>query len=391
MKKLHNIIFVLAIAFVFISCVDEDAETCNELELRFLEEPPNYGECNFVRNNCSAFPQISDFCMTANHLPNPDENGDDDNEDPTPTTCTGDEIRNVSCGLNSRGFQKQICVEGIFINHPLEPCGDPDVCVDGTEEDDSCEFGGETGIKTRTCEDGQWSEFTECHVCNEGEIDSVSYSGNLINAFRVCHSANGYGEYMFDDYNNAVNSKLYYKESGDFFGETFTTTTHVEEFSVSFWMRFDEGTNTPSGIFELGSGGIRVKHLNLRTGNIGCSYTTEYCMPDHNFLFGLGPTERVQTPNVDNHIVVIMSQDYFRYYLNGEEITTITKNGVLQDPENGFDGFDSSGLPAGTKFELGHGMNDLGVVHYLSHTTIIDGILSPEDVALLYAKGPASP
>lgn len=125
MKKLHNIIFVLAIAFVFISCVDEDAETCNDLEFRFLEEPPNHSECNFVRNNCSAFPQISDFCMTANHLPNPDENGDDDNEDPAPapTTCTGDEIRNVSCGLNNRGFQNKSALTAFLLTILLSLAG----------------------------------------------------------------------------------------------------------------------------------------------------------------------------------------------------------------------------------------------------------------------------
>lgn len=378
MKKLHNIIFVLAIAFVFISCVDEDAETCNELELRFLEEPPNHSECNFVRNNCSAFPQISDFCAMAK-------------VDDAPTPCEDNTERNVFCGLNNRDVGREVCVNGFFTLLPGS-CTDEDECIDDTTETVSCTRDGFSGEKFRACNNGKWSDFTECHICDEGDtlecnIDSVF----LVTPKRLCQPKNEYSACTIVDYENDISGVLYYKEIGDFRGDTFTTTNDVEEFSVSFWMRFDEGTK-PIGIFGIGSDGPHGVHLDLGTGSVTCA--SGYCS-DGGFGYSIGPdhAERVETPNVDNHIVVTMSKNHFRYYLNGEEVTPITRgwNNIHQDPVSGFNGFDSPGLPAGTEIVLSHGMNSLGVVHYLSHTTIIDGILSPADVALLYAKGPASP
>lgn len=393
MKKLHNIIFVLAIAFVFISCVDEDAETCNELELRFLEEPPNHSECNFVRNNCSAFPQISDFCMTAN--------GGVDEE---PVPCEDGTERAIDCGPNDRGIGREVCVNGFFKFLPGS-CTDEDECIDDTTETKSCTRDGFSGEKFRACNNGKWSDFTECHICDEGNtlgcnIDSVF----LVTPKRLCQPKNEYSDCTIVDFENDISGVLYYKEIGDFRGDTFTTTNDVKEFSVSFWMRFDEGTKKPIGILGIGrdeSGLGYGNYLNFRAVDISCLYA-EYCMTEsghhHNFVFESDVAERVQTPNEDNHIVVTMSQNHFRYYLNGKEITTITKNGALQNPKNGFDGFNSLGLPAGTKIVLSNDTflpnctSGQNVCDYnYSHTTIIDGILSPEDVRLLYEKGPASP
>lgn len=369
---------------------DGESESCSDFEAEALGDA-SVCENSFVKTSClgdgaaESYPNLAKACGDAA------KDGDGDNEDDAPTPCEGNAERNVFCGLNNRDIGLEVCVNGFFTLLPGS-CTNEDECIDDTTETNSCTRDGFPGEEFRACNNGKWSDFTECHICDEGDtlecdIDSVF----LVTPKRLCQPKNEYSDCTIVDFENDISGVLYYKESGDFFGETFMTTNHVEEFSVSFWMRFDEGTK-PEGIFALGSGGTYGNYLNLSVGDIGC-LSTEYCMPEsgyhHSFVFGSGSSNTVRTPNVDNHIVVTMSRHYFRYYLNGVEVTTITRNNVPQYPENGFDEFDFPGLPAGTEFELGRGAYADGVLY--SHTTIIDGILSPEDVKLLHAKGPASP
>lgn len=372
---------------------DGESESCSDFEAEALRDA-SVCENSFVKTSClgdgaaESYPNLAKACGDA--AKDKDGDGDNEDEDPAPTPCEDNAERNVFCGLNNRDIGREVCVNGFFTLLPGS-CTDKDECIDDTTETAPCTRDGFPGEKFRACNNGKWSDFTECHICDEGDtlecdIDSVF----LVTPKRLCQPKNEYSDCTIVDFENDISGVLYYKESGDFLGETFTTTNHVEEFSVSFWMRFDEGTNTPIGIFALRSGGIHGEHLNLHTGSVIC--VSGYCHDDGSgYSIGPDPAERVQTPNVDNHIVVTMSQYYFRYYLNGEEITTITRgpNHIPQNPENGFDGFNSPGLPAGTEIELRRGAYANGVLY--SHTTIIDGILSPADVALLYAKGPASP
>lgn len=381
---------LLALFALASGCSDGESESCSDFEAEALGDA-SVCENSFVKTSClgdgaaESYPNLAKACGDAAK----DKDGDGDNEDDAPTPCEDGTERAIDCGPNDRGIGLEVCVHGFFKFLPGS-CTDEDECVDDTTETESCTRDGFPGEKFRACNNGKWSDFTECHICDEGDtlecdIDSVF----LVTPKRLCQPKNEYSDCTIVDFENDISGVLYYKESGDFLGETFTTTTHVEEFSVSFWMRFDEGTK-PIGIFGIGSDGTHGVHLDLGTGSVTCA--SGYCRGNGSgYSIGPDPAERVQTPNVDNHIVVTMSRYYFRYYLNGEEVTPITRglDYVPQDPENGFDDFDSLGLPAETEFELRRGASANGVLY--SHTTIIDGILSPEDVKLLHAKGPASP
>src|SRR5690554_3341806 len=82
-----------------------------------------------------------------------------------------------------------------------------------------------------------------------------------------------------------------------------------------------------------------------------------------------------------NLLTITIAPDEFKFYYNGEYVEDIsgeTSNSLV---------FQFPGLEGNETFEI---QQSHEWATY-SHTTIIDGILSPEDVALLHAKGPASP
>src|SRR5690606_5618848 len=209
-------------------------------------------ENSFVKTSClgdgaaESYPNLAKACGDAA------KDGDGDNEDDAPTPCEDNAERNVFCGLNNRDIGREVCVNGFFTLLPGS-CTDKDECIDDTTETVSCTRDGFPGEKFRACNNGKWSDFTECHICDEGDtlecdIDSVF----LVTPKRLCQPKNEYSDCTIVDFENDISGVLYYKEYGDFFGDTFMTTNDVKEFSVSFWMRFDEETN-PIGIFSLRS------------------------------------------------------------------------------------------------------------------------------------------
>ncbi|MDP7040592.1 MAG: hypothetical protein QGI45_15660, partial [Myxococcota bacterium] len=92
--------------------------------------------------------------------------------------CTDGEDETAICGLNNNGTQTRTCTTGQWGDWGV--CIDPDACVNGTNENQSC---GTNGTQTRTCAGGQWGAWGSCNEvgdCTDGEEETSAcgYNGN---------------------------------------------------------------------------------------------------------------------------------------------------------------------------------------------------------------------
>jgi hypothetical protein len=89
----------------------------------------------------------------------PDAEPDANNGD-----CTDGDTDSTSCGLNDRGSQDLVCVNGEFVNDG--DCADPDECTDGETGEESC---GINGTQALICVEGQWAADGQCEEAGECE------------------------------------------------------------------------------------------------------------------------------------------------------------------------------------------------------------------------------
>lgn len=93
--------------------------------------------------------------------------------DPGPPECDPGESRTVACGLNGRGEQRQVCVEGFW--RDFDECIDPDECTDGEETSEPCGLNGR-GSRTDSCIEGAWGagECDDPDECIDGGARTVA-------------------------------------------------------------------------------------------------------------------------------------------------------------------------------------------------------------------------
>lgn len=105
--------------------------------------------------------------------PGPVDPGQDPGTDPGPIECQAGGSREVPCGLNGRGMQRQVCVEGRF--QDFGDCIDPDVCTDEDELPEACGLNGR-GVATATCVAGAWvpGDCVDPDECQDGDARTVA-------------------------------------------------------------------------------------------------------------------------------------------------------------------------------------------------------------------------
>lgn len=86
--------------------------------------------------------------------------------------CGAGDSRMVACGLNGRGEQRQICVEGRWSD--FGDCTDPDICTDDDVVSQPCGLNGR-GVARSICQDGAWSDQAcdDPDECIDGEARTV--------------------------------------------------------------------------------------------------------------------------------------------------------------------------------------------------------------------------
>lgn len=99
----------------------------------------------------------------------------DPDTDPGDVTilCKGDEHREIACGLNARGIQKQRCIDDHWVNQG--DCIDPDICQDGLSNYTPCGLN-YRGMIEIACIDGQFEEgpCVDPDVCVDGDDGIIS-------------------------------------------------------------------------------------------------------------------------------------------------------------------------------------------------------------------------
>lgn len=356
------------------ACAGDDPESCVAYEEAVLDDASVCDE-PYVRTICldGAHPNLTSACAPkrADNQPgdpNKDEGPNHEGEDST--SCTGEVERNIACGLNHRGIARQICVGGAFIDDE-RGCEDLDICIDATEEEQDCQYNSEPGTQKRACTVGEWPEFSTCHVCTQGEIVDCDVESHLVTPRRLCHANNGYNACTAVNQQTDIEGVRYYHASAHLNDRSVSITSFTPGFSISYWLLVSSGT--PDGIFQLGTDDI-PNIFSLGIDGIFCGDDELDLCGGGTYAIGGGFAEAITTLGERNHIAVTMSETEFRIYLNGVEITDITP------PEDGT--FHFPGLSAGVyKF-----LYTPGPTFTVYHTTVVTDILSPEDVALLYAK-----
>jgi hypothetical protein len=90
----------------------------------------------------------------------------------TEARCIDGISTELACGLNDRGNQMRVCVDGSWTQPGV--CHDPDVCVDGISEPMVCGIN-DRGAQTRSCVAGAWRGGDACEdsdVCLDDSVDS---------------------------------------------------------------------------------------------------------------------------------------------------------------------------------------------------------------------------
>lgn len=365
----------LALSFGLSACAGDDPESCAAYEEAALDDASVCDE-PYVRTICldGAHPNLTSACAPerADNQPgDPNKDEDPNREDGDSTSCTGEVERNIACGLNHRGIARQICVDGAFIDDE-RGCEDLDICVDADEEEQDCEYNFEPGTQKRACTVGEWPEFSSCHVCTQGEIVDCDVESHLVTPRRLCHANNGYNPCTAVNQLTDIEGVRYYHATNTLPGRSVQITNLAPGFSISYWLTVNSGA--PTGIFQMGTEENNPNVFSLGVDGIFCGDDDIDLCGGGTYAIGGGFAEAITTLGERNHIAVTMSETEFRIYLNGVEITDITP------PED--DSFHFPGLEPRT-YRLMHAPGANLAVY---HTTVVADILSPEDVALLYAK-----
>lgn len=101
---------------------------------------------------------------TGTDLNNEADAGPDAEPDANNGDCEDGETESTTCGLNDRGFQDLVCVNGEYVNDG--DCVDPDECTDGETGSESC---GINGTQNILCVEGQWTNDGQC--VEDGECE----------------------------------------------------------------------------------------------------------------------------------------------------------------------------------------------------------------------------
>jgi cysteine-rich repeat protein len=172
------------------SCVDgswvtdgcDDPDECVDGATDTIECEDDLGQAGTETRTCYQGTWLDDLCVV----------------DPARPCEEGEEAEPVSCGLNDRGTRIDVCTDGEWREGS---CQDPDVCVDGSMQLQSCGDG--AGHEPFVCVGGQYEAAGPCsQVCGDGKVqgteqcdDTLSPEPNGCSAdckrepVRVLHSA----------------------------------------------------------------------------------------------------------------------------------------------------------------------------------------------------------
>lgn len=98
-----------------------------------------------------------------------DNDASDDKDGSVIADCDEGATRELTCGLNLRGKQAQICLDGGWADDGA--CADPDECVEAATRDVPCGIDDE-GTQAQRCEAGGWLNVGVCEEskeCEEGD------------------------------------------------------------------------------------------------------------------------------------------------------------------------------------------------------------------------------
>lgn len=303
------------------------------------------------------------------------------------TACKpGDPDAIIRCGLNDQGEQTLRCIEGAYALSGA--CDDPHECVFGAHDTEACDIDGETGSRERDCIEGAWTEFSECVLCEEGERDYSSCSTDRLISYRTCINAQAYSSCIIDDYTSDLSQDIiiHYNDDDNLIGDhgPVYLQNDVDEVSVSFW--FYRTRQTYHTMLRLGSGASqKFTFADSGVGQINASHLGNgYLAPEWvaPFLRNVTSTDRSWI-----HIAATFGAEEFALFVNGDRMTADHEDEHYRlTPRNEFfidnaGQYYFGGIESG-EYELTT-ENDIAY----SHITIIDGVLSEKEVAILYASG----
>jgi len=99
--------------------------------------------------------------------------------------CEHESLRKP-CGTNKRGSSYSVCRDGEY--GPYGECFDPDVCLDGAEQQTVCGLNGR-GTGMTTCVLGHWGETRDCvdpDACRDGDWDQALCASSTDSHSRQC-------------------------------------------------------------------------------------------------------------------------------------------------------------------------------------------------------------
>lgn len=178
-------------------------------------------------------------------------------------TCLSGSLEEGTCGLNNRGTALRACENGVWGEWSL--CSDPDDCVDGETESQTCAPGG----RERLCVSGQWAAWSAC---------KVRYTGVAVGERALCGLEEG-GRVVCSGLATPAPTGVFADVA---MGPSYACGIRSDGF-VSCW---GEGSTTlaPSGAFQrLGAGRDHACGVH-NDGTIACWGATYGTVPSRRFV-----------------------------------------------------------------------------------------------------------